>query len=191
MNLRLDPSNQYPCFDDVNRSVSESIFYFSQNTSFKGLYLVNKQTSGTHTIEPNKVHINVSVCYHTMMKQSLLIVFLSIICWTKCGAYKLDKHHDFEEMLEVMRNVNNRCPDNTRLYKLPPLGIEEHDASVYPFNVSDETVEGRELWVIEFARTPGRHVPGNLAIVELEANIQICFFFRDSSCFISHYSMWI
>ena len=126
-----------------------------------------------------------------MMKQSLLIVFLSIICWTKCGAYKLDEHHDFEEMLEVMRNVNNRCPDNTRLYKLPPLGIEEHDASVYPFNVSDETVEGRELWVIEFARTPGRHVPGNLVLVELEANIQICIFFRDSSCFISHYSMWI
>ena len=95
-----------------------------------------------------------------MQKYLVLFVVLAIICYTKCWAYKLDEHHDYEAMLKVMKDVNEKCPGITRLYKLPPVGIEEYDTSVYPFNVSDKTVKGRELWVIEFAMYPGRHVPG-------------------------------
>lgn len=72
----------------------------------------------------------------------------------------MDEHHDYDAMLNVLKNVNQRCPEFTRLYKLPPVGVADFDTSIYPLNVSDKTVQGRELWVIEFAKNPGQHTIG-------------------------------
>lgn len=100
------------------------------------------------------------VCIRNMQKYCILFAILTIIWCTRCSAFKLDEHHDYNAMLNVMKDVNERCSDYTRLYKLPPVDIEEFDTSVYPLNVSDKTVQGRELWVIEFAKNPGRHTVG-------------------------------
>ncbi|GFO28630.1 carboxypeptidase e [Plakobranchus ocellatus] len=52
-------------------------------------------------------------------------------------------HHDFEKMVELMIEVNRACPDITRLY-----------------NLSEPSVEGRNLTVLEITENPGVHEPG-------------------------------
>ena len=95
-------------------------------------------------------------------ESAICAAILALICSASGSGFKLDEYHDYDAMLNVMRDVNKRCPENTRLYKLPPVGIEDFDTSAYPLNVSGLTVEGRELWVLEFARNPGKHTPGKI-----------------------------
>lgn len=95
-----------------------------------------------------------------MQKHVIVIAILTIIWCTICSAFRMDEHHNYEAMVNVLKDVNKRCPDRTRLYTLPPVGIAEFDTSVYPLNVTGRTVQGRELWVIEFAMNPGRHTVG-------------------------------
>lgn len=95
-----------------------------------------------------------------MQKHLIFFAILTVIWCTNCSCFKLDEYHDYDAMLKIMKDVTERCPTYTRIYKLPPVGIEEFDTSVYPLNVSGKTVEGRELWVLEFAKNPGRHTPG-------------------------------
>ena len=54
-------------------------------------------------------------------------------------------HHDYEQMVGLMTEVNKKCPDVTRIYSL-----------------SEPSVEGRNLTVLEISENPGVHVPGNL-----------------------------
>ncbi|XP_026463743.1 carboxypeptidase E-like isoform X2 [Ctenocephalides felis] len=52
------------------------------------------------------------------------------------------KHHNNEELAEVLKAIHERCPGITRLYAL-----------------SEASVRGVPLYVIEFAMTPGKHRP--------------------------------
>lgn len=50
-------------------------------------------------------------------------------------------HHDHPATMAILKEVNKKCPDITRLY-----------------NLSETSVEGRELAVIEMTENPGKHV---------------------------------
>jgi len=50
------------------------------------------------------------------------------------------KHHDNKEMEQVLRDITEHCPDVSRLYAL-----------------SEPSVRGVPLWVIEFSDSPGHH----------------------------------
>ncbi|KAK3801983.1 hypothetical protein RRG08_064577 [Elysia crispata] len=52
-------------------------------------------------------------------------------------------HHDFEKMVELMEEVHKACPEITRLY-----------------NLTEPSVEGRNLMVLEITENPGLHIPG-------------------------------
>lgn len=56
-------------------------------------------------------------------------------------------HHDYVEMLAVMKETNEKCPDITRLY-----------------NLTGKTVRGRELAVIEFSDFRGEPELGKPAV---------------------------
>ena len=57
-------------------------------------------------------------------------------------------HHNFEQMVELMEEVHKACPEITRLY-----------------NLSEPSVEGRNLTVLEITENPGVHVPGKTVFV--------------------------
>jgi hypothetical protein len=77
----------------------------------------------------------------------LIAVFLSLILgFTQ--AFELKNFdfgdHDYKSLLTVINEVNKKCPDISRVYSL-----------------DEETVEGRDLVVIEFtANKPGIHTVG-------------------------------
>ncbi|KAK7484686.1 hypothetical protein BaRGS_00024094 [Batillaria attramentaria] len=52
-------------------------------------------------------------------------------------------HHDHPATIALMKSVHEKCPDISRLY-----------------NLTETSVEGRELIVIELTENPGHHVPG-------------------------------
>jgi hypothetical protein len=52
------------------------------------------------------------------------------------------KHHNNTEMAAVMQQIHNACPDITRLYTL-----------------SETSVNGIPLYVLEITDNPGRHEP--------------------------------
>lgn len=85
------------------------------------------------------------------------LVLLTVLSVMLTITYGLDeqewnKHHNNEELYQVMVNVNKKCPDITRLYSLP---VEAHK------DVPDHTASGKyKLWVIEFANQTGKHVKG-------------------------------
>jgi len=85
------------------------------------------------------------------MQKILFTLAVSALICSAVSAYELARHHDYEAMKQVMLDVHQKCPDITRLYKLPPVKMEGVD-------IPDKTVEGRELLVIEFATNPGHHV---------------------------------
>lgn len=76
-------------------------------------------------------------------------LLVAVICSASHG-FEVAKHHNYEEMLQVMKDVNAKCKDITTIYTLP------HTDS---FNIPDKTVQNRSLWVIEFAKNPGKHSP--------------------------------
>ena len=81
----------------------------------------------------------------------ITVLFLTFLAIIQC--INFDKHHDYEAMENIMISVNKKCPEITRLYDLPM------DDS---FDVPATTVNGRKLKVIEFARKPGKHIPGKI-----------------------------
>ncbi|GFR88437.1 carboxypeptidase D, partial [Elysia marginata] len=52
------------------------------------------------------------------------------------------EHHNFEEMTTFLRNLTEQFPAITRLYSV------------------GQSVEGRDLWVLEISDIPGKHEPG-------------------------------
>lgn len=53
-------------------------------------------------------------------------------------------HHNHEQSVLFLRKVNEICPEITRIY-----------------NLTEPSVEGRNLTVIEITENPGVHMPGN------------------------------
>ena len=54
-------------------------------------------------------------------------------------------HHTYEQTLDFLQEVHRECPQITRIY-----------------NLSETSVEGRNLTVIEITENPGKHMPGSL-----------------------------
>ncbi|GIY90390.1 hypothetical protein CEXT_552002 [Caerostris extrusa] len=52
------------------------------------------------------------------------------------------KHHHYEDMVAILKNVTKKCPDITRLHSI------------------GRTVENKELYVLEMSDNPGIHEPG-------------------------------
>ncbi|CAL1543384.1 unnamed protein product [Lymnaea stagnalis] len=52
-------------------------------------------------------------------------------------------HHNYENMISLMMDVNKECPEITRIY-----------------NLSEPSVQGRNLTVLEITENPGVHKPG-------------------------------
>lgn len=55
-------------------------------------------------------------------------------------------HHNFEKMELYLKSVHEKYPDITRLSTI------------------GKSVEGRELYVLEVTKDPGRHVPGKYTV---------------------------
>lgn len=60
------------------------------------------------------------------------------------------KHHHYEEMVEIMKNVSKTCPQITHLYSI------------------GQSVEKRDLYVIEISDNPGVHEPGKLCLKKMQ-----------------------
>lgn len=71
------------------------------------------------------------------MDAGVLVVFALLIVGSRQFEYK---HHNNEELLQVLQNVNAECPNITRIYTL-----------------SETSVLGVSLYVIEFSTKPGHH----------------------------------
>ena len=78
--------------------------------------------------------------------QLLGFLLVSMNCLTSWASIKVDKHHNYEELIDVLRDVHRRCPDITHLYNLTG------NPSV--------TVEGRNLAVIVLSDNPEKHEVG-------------------------------
>ena len=66
------------------------------------------------------------------------------------------EHHNFEEMTAFLRNLAEQYPAITRLYSV------------------GQSVQGRDLWVLEISDVPGQHEPGRfqrvfVSFAQLEA----------------------
>ncbi|KAK6633778.1 hypothetical protein RUM44_004385 [Polyplax serrata] len=72
--------------------------------------------------------------------QILLVSLIAgVQCYTETSNFVF-KHHSNEELANVLKEVHSQCPNVTRLYTL-----------------SEPSVLGEPLYVIEFAESPGRH----------------------------------
>lgn len=77
-----------------------------------------------------------------MLAFPLLLLALSFVK----GSFQFEfKHHDNDELFRVLQEVNYKCPNITRIYTL-----------------SENSVLGVPLYVIEFAARPGHHEPCEL-----------------------------
>lgn len=52
-----------------------------------------------------------------------------------------DRYHDHNELTTILQDISSKCPNFTKLYSI------------------GQSVQGRELYVIEFSSTPGKHLP--------------------------------
>lgn len=69
----------------------------------------------------------------------LFLVFLLLAAAD--SSFQFDfKHHDNNEMVQVLEDVQARCPNITRIYTL-----------------SETSVNGFPLYLIEFSTKPGQH----------------------------------
>nr|XP_022910449.1 carboxypeptidase E-like [Onthophagus taurus] len=73
----------------------------------------------------------------TTTSVSNILIILSLIATSSQFQFK---HHTNEELIETLENVHRRCPNVTRIYTL-----------------SEPSVRGVPLYVIEFSAKPGRH----------------------------------
>ena len=67
----------------------------------------------------------------------------SLLIVLRCEAYEVAHHHNYDEVVQTLEEVHEKCRDITHLYNLP--------------GNPDETWEGRHLVVIEFSDKPGQH----------------------------------
>lgn len=70
---------------------------------------------------------------------SRLVLFATFVALATAFEFQF-KHHDNKELNDVLQQVNNQCPDITRLYEL-----------------SERSVTGWPLTVIEISDHPGTH----------------------------------
>lgn len=63
------------------------------------------------------------------------------------------RHHDNDELLRVLQDVNSRCPNITRIYTL-----------------SENSVLGVPLYVIEFSPKPGHHEACKCLLISFRFN---------------------
>ena len=73
---------------------------------------------------------------------SLAAIVFATVFLAACQAFEFH-HHDYKQMLEVMKKTQADCPSITKLYYLP-----------------GRTTEQRQLAVIQFSTNPGKHDPG-------------------------------
>ena len=97
------------------------------------------------------------------MKQISLT--LTLFCVIYAVNTEITKHHDYEQMIHVMKDVASECPDITYLYNLTGNGMK------------NTSVEGRELAVIVISDNPGEH--------ELCKHF-ICDFFSRTRTLVNH-----
>ncbi|KAJ8954965.1 hypothetical protein NQ318_000396 [Aromia moschata] len=71
----------------------------------------------------------------------MALVVLLLLCALLAGAMQFQfKHHNNDELLHVLQDVNVRCPNVSRIYSL-----------------SETSVLGTPLYVLEFSASPGHH----------------------------------
>lgn len=76
-----------------------------------------------------------------------ILALMPLILCQICEAAVEDHHHDYVAMLQVMKDVHEKCPDITHLYNL----------SGHP----DHTTQDRKLAVIILSDNPEEHETGN------------------------------
>ena len=72
-------------------------------------------------------------------KLCFLFVISAAVTLGVCGEFQF-KHHDNQELATILEDVHLRCPNITRVYTL-----------------SENSVNGNPLLLIEFTDKPGRH----------------------------------
>lgn len=72
-------------------------------------------------------------------KLCFLIAISAAVILGVCGEFQF-KHHDNQELATILEDVHLRCPNITRVYTL-----------------SENSVNGNPLLLIEFTDKPGRH----------------------------------
>lgn len=77
-----------------------------------------------------------STSWYAMARISIAVLFLLIAA---SSGFEF-KHHDNQELLQVLQDVNMRCPNISRIYTL-----------------SETSVLDVPLYVIEFSTKPGHH----------------------------------
>ena len=85
-----------------------------------------------------------------MRHLACLLVVVGVLLGQRCGAVELSHHHDYQQMLDAMQEVHEKCPDITALYTL-----DGHP---------DTTIQGRKLAVIILSDNPKQHEPGTVNI---------------------------
>ena len=87
-----------------------------------------------------------------MGKLAYFVILLSVVVIYLHGesrAFEF-KHHDNKELLKVLETVHQTCPNVTRIYTL-----------------SESSVMGVPLYIIEFSTNPGQHEPRKLSFTLL------------------------
>ena len=84
-----------------------------------------------------------------MTMKGVLSAVLPLFLATICVGFDMAHHHDYDDMMAVMKKTNEKCPDITHLYDLPG------DPS--------KTWEGRNLAVIIMSENPKNHTAGECA----------------------------
>lgn len=78
---------------------------------------------------------------HQLIRMVVGVLSLVLVLTSLTGTLQFQfKHHDNDELLRVLQDVNYRCPNITRIYTL-----------------SETSVLGVPLYVIEFSPKPGHH----------------------------------
>lgn len=81
----------------------------------------------------------------------LSLYFFSVLSLLSPISCFLFKHHNNQELLTVLDGVHKACPNITRIYTL-----------------SETSVKGVPLYMIEFSTTPGQHVPRKFSAFSLK-----------------------
>ena len=69
----------------------------------------------------------------------------SLLIVLRCEAFEVAHHHNYEEVVQTLKDVHARCPEVTHYYRLP--------------GNPDTTWQGRHLDVIAFSVNPKEHDP--------------------------------